>query len=454
MFNLILEKCVSLLKEQLEHPSENASSRLIVSEDLQVLLPAVKVWCDWLLCHSAVWNPPPSCVDFRVGPAGDAWSRVATLVNLLEKLEHHKTVLITERREDYDLVRLPEDATLCGFTPLMFNDQEPIYTSKETDMELAQVVLRIRKIVFFGTVFLCGVDPPVLKLQKFEGGESEYISVVQSSIQGSPSSLHEDDQSDSDLVVESFSEEEDEYKESKGEHKSPDSKATDPVAHTEIQSLLHRKEELERRHRKQERHRQRVQEILRDTVVSVEIEVKPHNLVPDTNCFIDYLSQLQTLAKAGPAPEHYYTLMVPLVVLKELEGLARGGKDRDHIPVPAVDPEHAAKVAESAKQALTFLRSQNPGVRCVTTLGTVFRTGSIAMEEDTEQGERNDDKILATSLSLCEATGKDYTKPGEPRRLYREVVLLTEDRNLRVKALARHVPVREVPDFMQWAGLG
>jgi len=35
---------------------------------------------------------------------------------------------------DYDLVRLPEDATLCGFTPLMYNDQESIYTSKETDM--------------------------------------------------------------------------------------------------------------------------------------------------------------------------------------------------------------------------------------------------------------------------------------------------------------------------------
>lgn len=43
---------------------------------------------------------------------------------------------------------------------------------------------------------------------------------------------------------------------------------------------------------------------------------------------------------------------------------------------------------------------------------------------------------------------------GQPRRLRREVVLLTDDRNLRVKALARDVPVREVPDFMQWAGLG
>lgn len=72
-------------------------------------------------------------------------------------------------------------------------------------------------------------------------------------------------------------------------------------------------------------------------------------------------------------------------VLKELEGLARGGKDRDHIPVPSVDPEHAAKVAEAAKVALVFLRSRSPRVRCVTTRGTVIHTSAFAMEEDTEQ---------------------------------------------------------------------
>jgi protein SMG6 len=43
MFNLILEKCVSLLREQLGRPKEAQSSGLIVSEDMQVLLPAVKV---------------------------------------------------------------------------------------------------------------------------------------------------------------------------------------------------------------------------------------------------------------------------------------------------------------------------------------------------------------------------------------------------------------------------
>lgn len=39
------------------------------------------------------------------------------------------------------------------------------------------------------------------------------------------------------------------------------------------------------------------------------------------------------------------------------------------------------------------------------------------------------------------------------RYIKREVVLLTTDRNLRVKALSRDVPVRELPDFMRWAGL-
>ena len=72
-------------------------------------------------------------------------------------------------------------------------------------------------------------------------------------------------------------------------------------------------------------------------------------------------------------------------VLKELEGLARGGKDRDHIPVPAVDPEHAAKVAEAAKEALAFLKSRTPGVKCVTTRGRVIPPNSFAMEEETEQ---------------------------------------------------------------------
>lgn len=40
-----------------------------------------------------------------------------------------------------------------------------------------------------------------------------------------------------------------------------------------------------------------------------------------------------------------------------------------------------------------------------------------------------------------------------PKKIYREVVLLTEDRNLRVKALSSNMPVQTVSDFVKWAGL-
>ncbi|KAK0084546.1 hypothetical protein PV326_006234, partial [Microctonus aethiopoides] len=56
------------------------------------------------------------------------------------------------------------------------------------------------------------------------------------------------------------------------------------------------------------------QAILRKSSVSVEIEVRPRQLVPDTNCFIDYLPQLQCITKAISGAQPFFTLMVPLVV--------------------------------------------------------------------------------------------------------------------------------------------
>lgn len=56
-----------------------------------------------------------------------------------------------------------------------------------------------------------------------------------------------------------------------------------------------------------------LQAILRKSSVSVEIEVRPRQLVPDTNCFIDYLPQLQCITKAISGAQPFFTLMVPLV---------------------------------------------------------------------------------------------------------------------------------------------
>lgn len=72
----------------------------------------------------------------------------------------------------------------------MYNIQEAVYVREQVDLECAQMCVRIGKILFFGTVFLCGLEPPVLKLQKYET-YSEYISVVRTSSRDSPSSSAE-----------------------------------------------------------------------------------------------------------------------------------------------------------------------------------------------------------------------------------------------------------------------
>lgn len=66
-------------------------------------------------------------------------------------------------------------------------------------------------------------------------------------------------QSDSELLVESYSEDEDEGTKKVSSPDNVAAAAVSPTAASEIRSLIERKEELERRQRRQDRHRQRVQ---------------------------------------------------------------------------------------------------------------------------------------------------------------------------------------------------
>lgn len=97
-------------------------------------------------------------------------------------------------------------------------------------------------------------------------------------------------------------------------------------------------------------------------------------------------------------------MLLSVSVLNELEGLAKGGKH----PLPgsrtALDPEHVRKVAESAKQALEFLGTKHPSVKCITTKGTILTSSVFTVEDGTAADAlNNDDKILATCLTLCKS---------------------------------------------------
>ena len=72
------------------------------------------------------------------------------------------------------------------------------------------------------------------------------------------------------------------------------------------------------------------------------------------------------------------------------------------------------------------------------------------------EGKNNDDLILDVCLNLASST-KDRGVTDERRGsadlrvVRRDVVLLTDDRNLKLKAHTTDVPVNTMPDFVRWA---
>ncbi|XP_026745637.1 telomerase-binding protein EST1A isoform X2 [Trichoplusia ni] len=423
MFGAMLERCCALLPEapQSQHHT-----------DALLLLPAIKVWSDWMLCHSSIWNPPPSFDNFEMDADNDPWDWLAKLMNILESLDDKTIQFENEIKEGHVCVRLPEDASLGGFTPLMY--MEPAVAWLRADQPVqhhaAEHALRISKLLFFGTEYLVGVEPPVLRLEYPAGAAPRYISAVQRVQPHHPplqqlSENSEDESNASEVAV--------------GPSSHTEGKEAEGTDET-TRKLLRRKEQLETRKATLERHRQRMQEILRGGSVGAEVEVRPRLLVPDTNCFIDHLSLLQAIVDAPSQP---YTLAVPVVVMSELEGLRR-----------------CARVGAAAAAALGWVGGAGGALRLATSRGSLLASRACTAEQAAARAT-NDDRVLATALSLlaASATASDADTRGDDgrealkARRVREVVLLTDDRNLRVKALAAELPTRDLPSFVQWAGL-
>lgn len=77
------------------------------------------------------------------------------------------------------MVRLPEDTQLSGFTPLMYGVPGRWCAPRALEPEAAHLAVRARALLFLGTQFLCGTDPPALASRLGATGVPEYVSVVQ-----------------------------------------------------------------------------------------------------------------------------------------------------------------------------------------------------------------------------------------------------------------------------------
>ncbi|XP_053424478.1 telomerase-binding protein EST1A isoform X2 [Nycticebus coucang] len=239
-----------------------------------------------------------------------------------------------------------------------------------------------------------------------------------------------------DVVIEDFEE---------------DSEVEGSGGEDDIRELRAKKLALARKIAEQQRRQEKIQAVLEDQsqMRQMELEIRPLFLVPDTNGFIDHLASLTRLLESRK-----YILVVPLIVINELDGLAKG-QETDHRA-----GGYARVVQEKARKSIEFLErrfeSRDSCLRALTSRGNELESIAFRSEDITGQLGNNDDLILSCCLHYCKDKAKDFmpTSKEEPIRLLREVVLLTDDRNLRVKALTRNVPVRDIPAFLTWAQVG
>ncbi|CAN7984913.1 unnamed protein product [Ixodes hexagonus] len=446
---ILLERATNLVLQGLQtgspsssSPSSSSSSSSLpgiggppsqFSDDLAELLPCLKVWTDWMSCQKRLWSPPPSPCDYDTGVKGNVWTTLADFLTVLRKLNLGDVRFFKDPAEDRELVTLPEDATLAGFVPLLGAPQETFYVQMPCDRERARNHLRMSRIQFFGD-YLCGIATPYLE---FNVERKRFVSLIATCDSESDSEREITYDSSEEELGDSLDDQEVSLK--CGEEEN------------EIQKLWSKKEQLRRAKEQRERQQACVQAVLQEhrSKQAAMLEIRPRNLVPDTNCFIDHLPLLQTLVADG-----HFQVFVPIVVVNELYGLARGTRQGPH-----QSPDHSQKVALTARAAVSYLEERfdhrEPKLKAITSRGSVMDTISFRSEDVTDNKGTNDDLILASCLHFC----KDRTEhllprePDAPVKLYRETVLITEDRNLCVKALTHHVPVRDLPAFLRWANI-
>ncbi|KAI3382924.1 hypothetical protein SNEBB_001267 [Seison nebaliae] len=196
--------------------------------------------------------------------------------------------------------------------------------------------------------------------------------------------------------------------------------------------------------------------------------VCPLYLVIDTNCFIQDLDLIRNLFSYK-----YYHMIVPIMVLHEVKSLTKLTRDvrEKNLPQNVEDKKKSEERRQICHEILRFFKEQigknNDRAAYLNERGELLLNPNLKKHQNMVKGENNDDRILTSCYKLV----KRMEEEGDHINLFRRnnnnnningcdtiskpcrVVLLTNDKNLRLKGIATEQPTKRLKDFLRWTML-
>ncbi|XP_023298430.2 telomerase-binding protein EST1A [Lucilia cuprina] len=437
VFGLILRKSHELLHTLNTNPEEFQDEHFL---DLNTTLQYNRIYALWLKHHINIWEPIKNEDHIFI----NSWLELEKLFNILQQ---ENLLNVTHPNN----IIYEEDIFFKGFTPLA--SIIPKTNRDSSSDESLQLKGRLKVLLDFQTTYdenrkcLENLTTSHFINEDLNSDIKQALDDLQSE-QSTKSEDGDDENDDSDEcnednVTETIVANDDIEKSLKTN--TLKLCLTTKQEDNQLSHLSKLKRELEAKTHVKKMYHNKLEEILKFVDTKVYIEVRPKYLLPDTNCFIDCLEDFERIVNEFKR----YTLVIPLTVVKELDGLSKGVKvDSYEESLQKQRIHHYDDVSTRAKKSLDFIKTAKSHVKCATTKGSIINASLFALVE--EEHVSNDDKILATAIALSKTMSSETSKDGKCF-IQTELVLITTDRNLRVKALSRNLAVSELPEFLQWA---
>jgi len=188
-----------------------------------------------------------------------------------------------------------------------------------------------------------------------------------------------------------------------------------------------------------------------------DIIIEPIHFVLDTNCFVRRLDMVKLLMTLTTRP-----LFIPVSVILELKGLARGGlrkKDQVRYGEDTRNADAQQKMLDGmilgdlCQVALDYITDNISYFRILTSTAVVLQVKTphaFIQDKYFDPSDNNDNRILQSCRELQD---QDYISKQKDttRRIHRRTVLVSDDRGLRIRSsCCYYIPSCAIIALVAW----